>query len=385
MVQGHIPTKDIGIYVNADTIQHHFESIANFSFKFNNYYTDLEKFLRERDTNKLKFAGFHVPFPRKLNWIEDFHKVRTQVDRVFILCSELHPDIVEDLIALDFPNVTMFICGFIDYEFKYAKIECWFDWFIISSYFYTDRNPNFLKEHLVNGQQKYFFDILLGTEKPHRDTIYNYVIKNNLTDKMLMTYFKRYNMNLRTSDQYLLDESNIEFIDDSEHRTSQQIKYHGVRMVLSQVIPINIYNQTHYSIVADTTFTNNFNFYTEKIVKPILAGRLFVAVGSLNYLKNLKSLGFKTFDNVIDESYDSIIDPETRWIKAMEQVEYLCTQDPQEIKGKIKDAVAHNQRLMTYEEWATRFNLKLHDYLLNYVTTAHIDGDWQGSWPLIRT
>jgi hypothetical protein len=378
-----IPTKGIGIYINSDTVRYHFDAITNFSFQFNNYYSNLPEFLE--DQSDLKFAGFHVPFPRNPNWTEEFHALRNKVNHTFVLCSELHPDIVEDLIALDFPNVTMFICGFIDHDFKHAKIEQWLDWFITSSYFYSEANPNFLKEHLVTGQEKYLFDILLGTEKPHRDAIYNYVRHNNMSDQMIMTYHRRYNMNIRTSDQYILDESNIEFIDDAAHRTSQQIRYHGRRMVLSQVIPIDIYNQTHYTIVADTTFTNNFNFYTEKIVKPILAGRLFVAIGSRYYLKNLKSLGFKSFDNVIDESYDSIADPETRWLKAMEQVAYLCTQDPQEIKAKIKDAVEHNQRLISFKEWTTRFHLKLHDYLLDYITTAHIDGDWQGSWPSIRT
>ena len=384
MTQGCIPTKNIGIYVNANTIQHQFESIANFSFKFDNFYTDIDKFLQ--DSSNLKFAGFHVPFPRNTFWIEDFHRLRPQVDHVFILCSELHNNIVEDLVQLDYPNVTMFLCGFIEHKFKYAKIEQWFDWFITSSYFYTHEKKNFLKDNLITGPKPYYFDILLGTQKPHRDRIHNYVIENNLDDKMIMTYHRRYNMNLQESDQYILDEKEIEYLEENAaHRTSQQIRYHGIRMVLSQVIPLSIYNQTYYSIVAETCFENHFTFYTEKIVKPLLAGRLFIFVGSRYFLRNLKSLGFKTFDNVVDESYDVEPDPETRWRMALDQMQKLCSMDPAEVQAKIKDAVDHNQRLLTYKEWATRFDLTLHDYLLNYVTTAHIDGDWQGSWPLIRT
>lgn len=383
MIQGCIPTKDIGIYVNANTIQHQFESIANFSFKFDNFYTDIDKFLQ--DSSNLKFAGFHVPFPRNTDWIEDFHRIRPHVNHVFIFCSELHNNIVEDLVQLDYPDVTMFLCGFIEHKFKYTKIEQWFDWFITSSYFYTDRKNNFLKENLRLGNKKYYFDILLGTKKPHRDLIYNYVIENKLTNKMIMTYHKRFNMDLKNSDQFILEEKEIEYLDNNSSRTSQQIRYHGIRMVLSQVIPLSIYNQTYYSVVAETCFENHFTFYTEKIVKPLLAGRLFIFVGSRYFLRNLKSLGFKTFNNVVDESYDVELDPETRWSMALDQMQKLCNMDPTEVQDKIKDAVVHNQRLMTYKEWATRFDLKLHDYLLDYITTAHIADDWQGSWPLIRT
>jgi hypothetical protein len=46
---------------------------------------------------------------------------------------------------------------------------------------------------------------------------------------------------------------------------------------------------------------------TEKTAKPIWAKRLFVMFGTPGFLKKLHELGFKTFDHVIDESYDSML------------------------------------------------------------------------------
>jgi len=45
-------------------------------------------------------------------------------------------------------------------------------------------------------------------------------------------------------------------------------------------------------------------FFTEKTTKPIIALKPFMVLASKGYLEYLKDLGFKTFDNWIDEGYD---------------------------------------------------------------------------------
>ena len=64
------------------------------------------------------------------------------------------------------------------------------------------------------------------------------------------------------------------------------------------------YNETIASIVSETNDNNTDIFMTEKIWKPILMKQIFIVHGNQNYLEKLKQLGFKTFDNIIDESYD---------------------------------------------------------------------------------
>jgi hypothetical protein len=101
------------------------------------------------------------------------------------------------------------------------------------------------------------------------------------------------------SSTWFWEDEGLEVIDTDLKWTVSQVIYYGYKISLSQVVPIKAYNQTAYSVVAETNFADDFVFHTEKIVKPILARRLFIVFGGHQYLKNLRQLGFKTFNNII--------------------------------------------------------------------------------------
>jgi hypothetical protein len=146
-------------------------------------------------------------------------------------------------------------------------------------------------------------------------------------------------------------------------------------MNLSQVVPFVIYNDSYYSVVAETNAVNEFNFYTEKVVKPILGRRLFVAVAGQGYLQRLRSFGFKTFGEVIDESYDTEPDASRRWTMALDQIKFLTTQNPEEIYSKIKSVVEHNQSLMLTNNWYQDFTLQLVDQIAPILNSVHTTAD----------
>ena len=95
--------------------------------------------------------------------------------------------------------------------------------------------------------------------------------------------------------------------------SSNLVNYKGLEARLSNIIPVEVYNNTAYSIVAETDTENSFSFFTEKIAKPLLTKRLFIVFSGYKYLENLRKLGFKTFDGIIDESYDLIENTEDRF------------------------------------------------------------------------
>lgn len=64
------------------------------------------------------------------------------------------------------------------------------------------------------------------------------------------------------------------------------------------------YPNIFVDIVCETRITGNVFFVTEKTWRCILSRRPFIIVGSQNFLKNLKKLGFKTFNDFWDEGYD---------------------------------------------------------------------------------
>ena len=112
---------------------------------------------------------------------------------------------------------------------------------------------------------------------------------------------------------------------------------------MAEIIPTNIYNQSNYSIIAETNPSSTvFSFFSEKTFKPILCKRLFIAVTNRYYLRSLRELGFKTFDGIIDESYDLIEDDQLRWTTAMKQLEWLYEQDTVDIINKIHVILEYN-------------------------------------------
>ena len=71
---------------------------------------------------------------------------------------------------------------------------------------------------------------------------------------------------------------------------------------------------------------------TEKIFKPIVSRQPFILVGAPGNLAYLKSYGFKTFDQWIDESYDQEPDPDLRIKMIVDQIEKLSRYTMHDLK-----------------------------------------------------
>jgi hypothetical protein len=103
--------------------------------------------------------------------------------------------------------------------------------------------------------------------------------------------------------------------------------------------------------VAETTTENSYNQYTEKVAKPIIAGRPFVVFAGQHYLSNLRHLGFKTFESIVDQNYDSIANLRDRMQAAWTQVEWLCEQDPEHVYRELHDVLQHNRQHFLTTDW----------------------------------
>lgn len=64
------------------------------------------------------------------------------------------------------------------------------------------------------------------------------------------------------------------------------------------------YSQFLIEIVCETYFKGDTFFLTEKISRALATKTPFIVQGPTDFLKRLKKIGFKTFDNWWDESYD---------------------------------------------------------------------------------
>jgi hypothetical protein len=103
------------------------------------------------------------------------------------------------------------------------------------------------------------------------------------------------------------------------------------------------YLDTYFSVVNETTFHtkqgyDGVPFLSEKIFKCIAMKHPFVMVSVPNSLQYLKKLGYKTFEGIIDESYDTIIKDDERMFAIIKEVQRLCNLKDQELHTFLIEA-----------------------------------------------
>jgi hypothetical protein len=297
-------------------------------------------------SDDVSVAVFHMPYPYQRDFQNRIDQALSQYKKIIILCSELHDDSADFITKNQHEAIGYFVCGKVENVHSYP----WMDWFITTVDAYK-KTPIELDPYTVKPK---YFDALLGWAKPHRQIIYDR-FKND--HRVTLSYLQDRSKSLIDSGWISADNCTIP---SDTRNTISKINYHGREISLSQILPNTVYNQTAYSIVAETNYSNNYSFYTEKIVKPILAERLFVVFSGQYYLKNLQQLGFKTFEGIIDESYDSIADSHRRISSALDQVDYLMSQPQEKILSQVKSITEYNKNLMLNTNWLsqTHANIK---------------------------
>lgn len=265
-------------------------------------------------------------------------------DLVIVTSMELNARILKILKDFDLPNFTFIINGSLNIQLSHAKFVSDLQWVYGTSNWYQDRLKQIHLKNITPFKEKpYKFDVLYGHPRDHRLFVKNYLSQYEHENNWFLQapFFGNdrqevnQDYNFSTADFW---EDQLEPLPDKDFFCN----YHGIEMFVGQVMPYKVYDKTSYSLVCETHTLNDFSFFTEKIAKPILAKRLFVVVSGQHYLRNLRSFGFKTFDCVIDESYDDVEDHKTRWSLALDQVVELCKQDFGFVMEKIAPVLLHN-------------------------------------------
>ena len=112
---------------------------------------------------------------------------------------------------------------------------------------------------------------------------------------------------------------------------------------------LNTYNQNPYlhsyiEIVTETIYDGSATQLSDKPFKPIVNLQPFIYVTSPGGLNVLKSLGYKTFELFIDESYDNIKDNKERMKKIQSEIKRICNMD----KNKLHDIYYSMMDLLIY-------------------------------------
>jgi hypothetical protein len=107
------------------------------------------------------------------------------------------------------------------------------------------------------------------------------------------------------------------------------------------------YTNAYFNLVLETHFDadgSGGTFLTEKTFKPIKNGQPFVLVAPAGSLQCLRDLGYRTFDSVLDNSYDTETNNTQRWLKIKNTLKQI-QQDPHGYLLRCWDDIVHNQQL----------------------------------------
>ena len=114
------------------------------------------------------------------------------------------------------------------------------------------------------------------------------------------------------------------------------------------------YAQTGMEIVLETLFDDSRWHLTEKALRPIACGKPFMLVATAGSLEYLRSYGFETFGDFVDESYDLETDPVARLtavIQEMSRIAAMSSADKIALWNQLHRIADRNRQRFFSAEW----------------------------------
>ena len=125
-------------------------------------------------------------------------------------------------------------------------------------------------------------------------------------------------------------------------------------------LTLDVLDRVKFNIVVEAWFTTDPTYrdhpmLTEKIFRNIHYRKPFILIGQHGALEEFRILGYKTYDELIDESYDLEKDNDSRLQKVFTQIQKLID-EPDDFWQKNKDKLdaIHKHNLDNYESRLTK-------------------------------
>lgn len=236
----------------------------------------------------------------------------------------------------DAPNLYFFDSIVHDSRRIYPFMQHW-NWLV-----HTEHRLGRRHKLKINPHSTFIFDALLGLTREHRDLAHDWIQSNpEIKKRTYLTYYGS-KENSAGYDLPGVDKSNF----GSGCGGGDTTIIDGESYSFSYILPVEIYNETLVSLITETNpFSRGYSFFTEKIGKALMTGRPFIVLSNPGYLRRLRSFGFQTFSQFIDESYDDIENDHERWIKALEQLYKFVEMPRDQILPLMSSVLEHNKNI----------------------------------------
>ena len=198
------------------------------------------------------------------------------------------------------------------HKIKYDKFvlnTLFFPHFFLATY---DNLNKYIKDSVTNNKpipnKKFLCLNRRMNDKKYKliEELYNRGLLNDTRFTWIKNFVSIDNINKELILEYNIDVNafkSIQLEDDVSYTTDVIMQEQNLH-----IINPNWYYQSKVNIISETMLYDNSIHITEKTWKPIYLGVPFVIYApSKHYLKNLRDMGFKTFNSVINEDYDEML------------------------------------------------------------------------------
>jgi hypothetical protein len=202
--------------------------------------------------------------------------------------------------------------------------------------------------------KKYKLSCLNGTPWEHRKLIYLGLSQKLYFKDMIFTFGNRKGYQSFPSDLKLTSEeqenfsqlsTNVTFLDSDSSFDIDVTTNHPA------------YTDSYLNLVTETNIFTDTPMLSEKTFKPILAGQLFILLAAPGAVQFLRDVGLDTFDDIIDHSYDNVVDIRDRLQQILNQLDQLIQLDLEHIHRDIKPRLKKNSEFLRSQEFRNQFNL----------------------------
>jgi len=122
----------------------------------------------------------------------------------------------------------------------------------------------------------------------------------------------------------------------------------------------HIFQKSFLWVSNETHMENKLTLFSEKTIRAIIYMIPFVINGDIGTLEYLKILGFKTFGDFWDESYDLTENIEERQDKIIGIIKDLKNKNLQKLYNQMRPILEHNRDLLFNKNWLDTLHTFLH-------------------------
>lgn len=215
----------------------------------------------------------------------------------------------------------------------YDIMQSWLDPF--SEFFYQDRLYDF------DYPKPMMFGYVGGTARLHRSDIMNQLLDRISPDRF---YFKLEGQDRAASTQDLdiippaaVSNVILDMLQQRHHRFDEPGCAHW------RSYSKRLFDQCYWQLVIEPDFhTPGVFFMTEKTVRPLLSGQPMVVAATNGFLARLRSMGFRTYHELWDESYDTVADHDLKQHAIVDVCVQLQDFDWQAHRPELIEIARHN-------------------------------------------